>query len=124
VIEPRNYTDCGGRRRCKGGRQHRSTVAAERKDSAGVEEQGTFIEGFFRNLGGPVVSIDESGLGSPVNNPWPAAIAPCHLRERNPRRSGGKGARRPRSDCDFYLFEGLGKNSQIGIEILRILERN
>jgi hypothetical protein len=30
-----------------------------------------------RNLGGPVASADEPVLGSPVNNPWPAAIAPC-----------------------------------------------
>src|SRR5208282_1679215 len=30
-----------------------------------------------RNLGGPVVSADESGLGTPVNNPRPAGAAPC-----------------------------------------------
>jgi len=33
----------------------------ERRGPAGVEEQGTFIVGFFRNLGGPVVSVDEPG---------------------------------------------------------------
>jgi hypothetical protein len=33
----------------------------ERKGPAGVEEQGTFIVGFFRNLGGAVASVDEPG---------------------------------------------------------------
>ena len=36
-------------------------VVVEHNGPAGVEEQGTFIVGFFRNLGGPVVSVDEPG---------------------------------------------------------------
>jgi hypothetical protein len=50
-------------------------AVAERRGLAGVEEQGTFIVGFSRNLGGPVASANESGVGSPVSNPWPAAVA-------------------------------------------------
>ena len=50
---------------------------AERNGPAGVEEQGTFIVGFSRNLGAPVVSVNESGLGIPVNNSRPAAVASC-----------------------------------------------
>ena len=50
---------------------------AERQGPAGVEEQGTFIVGSSRNLGGPVVSANEPGVGSPVNNPWLAVVAPC-----------------------------------------------
>jgi hypothetical protein len=52
-------------------------VVAERRGPAGVEEQGTFIVGSSRNLGGPVVSVNESGLGIPVNNSQPAAGASC-----------------------------------------------
>jgi hypothetical protein len=44
---------------------------AERRGPAGVGEHGTFIVGSYRNLGGPVVSVDEPVLGNPVNNPWP-----------------------------------------------------
>jgi len=50
---------------------------AERRGPAGVEEQGTFIVGFSRNLGGPVVSANESGVGIPVNNSRPAVVASC-----------------------------------------------
>ena len=50
---------------------------AERNGPAGVEEQGTFILRSSRNLGGPVASVEEPVLGIPVNNPWPAAVAPC-----------------------------------------------
>jgi hypothetical protein len=50
---------------------------AERNGPTGVEEQGTFIMGFSRNLGGPVTSANESGWGNPVNNPMPAAVASC-----------------------------------------------
>ena len=35
----------------------------ERRGSAGVDEQGTFIVGSSRSLGSPVASVDESGLG-------------------------------------------------------------
>jgi hypothetical protein len=44
-----------------GGRQHRGAAVAERNGPSGVEEQGTFIVGSSRNLGDPVVSVDESG---------------------------------------------------------------
>src|SRR5580700_10334408 len=67
----------GVRRRPNSERQHRSAVVAERRGPAGVEEQGTFIAGSSRNLGGPVVSVKETGFGDPVNNPRPAAVAPC-----------------------------------------------
>ena len=40
-------------------------VVVEHNGPAGVEEQGTFILGFSRNLGGPVVSVYESGFGEP-----------------------------------------------------------
>ena len=40
-----------------------SAAVAERNGPAGVEEQGTFILGFSRNLGGPVASVSESGWG-------------------------------------------------------------
>jgi hypothetical protein len=50
---------------------------AERNGPSGVEEQGTFIVGSSRNLGDPVVSVDESGWGTPVNNSRPAAVASC-----------------------------------------------
>ena len=50
---------------------------AERRGPAGVEEQGTFIVGSSRNLGAPVASVDKPVLGSPVNNPRPAAAASC-----------------------------------------------
>src|SRR6516162_7658652 len=60
-----------------GGRQHRSVAVAERGGPTGVEEQGTFTVGSSRNLGGPVVSVNESGLGMPVNNSRPAAVASC-----------------------------------------------
>ena len=46
-----------------GGRQHRGAVVAERNGLAGVGEQGTLIVGFSRNLGDPVVSANESGVG-------------------------------------------------------------
>ena len=36
---------------------------AERRGPAGVGEHGTFIVGSSRNLGGPVVSVDEAGFG-------------------------------------------------------------
>ena len=55
----------------------KGAVAVEHNGPAGVEEQGTFILGFSRNLGGPVVSVYESGLGIPVNNSRPAAGASC-----------------------------------------------
>ena len=42
-----------------------------------MEEQGTFIVGSSRNLGAPVASVDKPVLGSPVNNPRPAAAASC-----------------------------------------------
>jgi hypothetical protein len=77
VIEPRNYGSRGSRRRRNGGRQQQSAVAAERRGPAGVEEQGTFIVGSSRNLGGPIASVDEPVLGIPVNNPWPGAVASC-----------------------------------------------
>jgi hypothetical protein len=63
-----------------GGRQHRSAAVAERNGPAGVEEQGTFTVGSSRNLGGPVVSVNEAGMGTPVNNPGPAAVASCGCR--------------------------------------------
>ena len=79
----------------------------ERKGPAGVEEQGTFIVGFFRNLGGPVVSVDEPGLGNPVNNPWPTGVAPCargsktrggrRYREAKETKRRGRGGRK--SEC-------------------------
>ena len=69
---------CRGSRRFPiGGRQHQSAVAAERGDPTGVGEQGTFTARSSRNLGGPVVSVNESGLGMPVNNSRPAAVASC-----------------------------------------------
>ena len=40
-----------------------SAAVAERNGPAGVEEQGTFIVGFSRNLGGPVVSVEEPVWG-------------------------------------------------------------
>jgi hypothetical protein len=63
-----------------GGRQHRSAAVAERNGPAGVEEQDTFTVGSSRNLGGPVVSVNEAGMGTPVNNPGPAAVASCGCR--------------------------------------------
>jgi hypothetical protein len=54
-----------------------SVAVAERNGPAGVEEQGTLTLGFSRNLGGPVASVSESGLGIPVNNSRPAAVALC-----------------------------------------------
>jgi hypothetical protein len=50
---------------------------AERNGPSGVEEQGTFIVGSSRNLGGPVASANESGVGIPVNNSRPATGASC-----------------------------------------------
>ena len=38
-------------------------VVVEHNGPAGVEEQGTFILGFSRNLGDPVASANESGVG-------------------------------------------------------------
>jgi hypothetical protein len=38
-------------------------AVAERKGPAGVAEQGTFIVGSSRNLGDPVVSVEETGDG-------------------------------------------------------------
>ena len=35
----------------------------ERRSPAGVGEQGTFIVGSSRNLGGPIVSVEETGGG-------------------------------------------------------------
>jgi hypothetical protein len=40
-----------------GGRQYRSAAVAERRGPAGVEEQGTFIVGFSRNLGGRAATL-------------------------------------------------------------------
>jgi hypothetical protein len=77
VIEPRNYCSRGSRRRRKGGRQHRSAVVAERRGPAGVEEQGTFIvgpPGTWEVLSPPPMN---PVWGSPVNNPWPIAVASC-----------------------------------------------
>jgi hypothetical protein len=36
---------------------------AERGGPAGVGEQGTFIVGSSRNLGDPVISVEEAGFG-------------------------------------------------------------
>lgn len=74
VIEPRNYGSRGSRRRRKRGRQHRSAAVAERRGPTGVGEQGTHAKGLFRNLGDPVVSVDESGWGHPVTSPWPVSV--------------------------------------------------
>ena len=76
-MSPEISICCGSRRFPFGGRQHRSAVVAERGGPTGVGEQGTFTVGFSRNLGDPVVSANESGVGSPVNNPRSAAVASC-----------------------------------------------
>ena len=61
MIEPRNYVVAGADvvSLAEGNIDARQLV--ERRGPAGVEEQGTFIVGFFRNLGGPVASVDELG---------------------------------------------------------------
>ena len=77
---------------------------AERNGPAGVEEQGTFILGFSRNLGGPVVSVNESGLGIPVNNSRPAAVASCSCGNETqgavavPRSEGNEASRKGRQE--------------------------
>jgi hypothetical protein len=77
---------------------------AERNGPAGVEEQGTFIVGFSRNLGGPVVSVNESGLGIPVNNSRPAAVASCSCGNKAqgavavPRSEGNEATREGRQE--------------------------
>ncbi len=77
VIEPRNHSS-GGSRHCReSGRRYQSAVVAERRDSAGVGEHGTFIMGSCRNLGDPVGSVALNGMGKPVNNPRPMGAAPC-----------------------------------------------
>ena len=77
MIEPRNYMIAGADAvvLAEGNIEARQWPSAD--DPAGVEEQGTFIVGSSRNLGGPVVSVDEPVLGIPVNNPWPVAVASC-----------------------------------------------
>ena len=78
VIEPRNLWGIAGVDVVQMAEDNTESAAvAERKGPAGVEEQGTCILGFSRNLGGPVVSVSESGLGIPVNNSRPAAVASC-----------------------------------------------
>ena len=89
----------GSRRRPNGGRQNRSAAVAERRGPAGVKEQGTFIVGFSRNLGGPVVSVEETGLGESGEQPLACGCCALRLRERSPRRCGGTAKRRKRSDA-------------------------
>jgi hypothetical protein len=80
-----------------GRRRRRSTAVAECGGLAGVEERGTFIVGFSRNLGGPVASVEETGNGNPEQNPRSAECGALRLRERSARRSGGTAQRRKRS---------------------------
>src|SRR5215469_2883377 len=90
-----------------GGRQHRSAAVAERRGPAGVEEQGAYITGSSRNLGASVVSVDETGLGTPVNTPGllvlrlaPAGAKPKaqrRYREAKETKRRGKGGRK--SEC-------------------------
>jgi hypothetical protein len=98
VIEPRKHNSRGSRHCREGGRQHRSAVVAEREDSAGVEEQGTFMMGSSRNLGGPVVSAAESGLGESGKQSPALGCRALRLWERSLRRSGGTTERRQRSE--------------------------
>ena len=53
----------------------RSSGRAER--SRRGRGAGHVHSGSSRNLGGPVVSANESGVEDPVNNPWLAAVASC-----------------------------------------------
>src|SRR5215831_11735114 len=69
-----------------GGRQHRSAAVAEREGPAGVEEQGTFIVGSSRNLGGPAASVNEAGVGESGKQPLACSRSALRLQERNPRR--------------------------------------
>jgi hypothetical protein len=63
--------------------------------------------GFSRNLGGPVASADESGVGNPVNNPWPVGAAPCALgakpkaqrRYRGAKETKRRGRGERKSEC-------------------------
>ena len=92
---------------------------AERGGPAGVEEQGTFIVGSSRNLGDPVASANESGVGSPVNNPWLAAVASCgceneaqgarRYREAKETKQRGRGGRK--SEC-FVLPKKRGNQPE------------
>jgi hypothetical protein len=89
---------------------------AERRGPAGVEEQGTFIVGFSRNLGGPVASVDESGVGNPVNNPWPTGVAPCargsktrgERRYREAKETKRRGRDGRKSECFTIEEEHFG----------------
>jgi hypothetical protein len=77
----------------------KGAVAVEHNGPAGVEEQGTFILGFSRNLGGPVVSVYESGFGDSGEQLQARSWRVLRLRERSPRRSGGTAKRRKRSNA-------------------------
>jgi hypothetical protein len=59
---------------------------AERRGPAGVKEQGTFIVGFSRNLGGPVASANASGVGESGKQSLARSCSVLQLRERSPRR--------------------------------------
>ena len=74
-------------------------VVVEHNGPAGVEEQGTFILGFSRNLGGPVISAYESGFGDSGKQLQARSCSVLRLRERSSRRSGGTAKRRKRSDA-------------------------
>jgi hypothetical protein len=77
VIEPRKHNSRGSRHCRESGRQHRGAVVAERQDSAGVEEHGTFMRGApgtWEILSSPP---RQPVWGTPVNKPRPAGAAPC-----------------------------------------------
>ena len=62
---------------------------AERNGPARIEERGTFIVGFPRNLGGPVVSVDEIRFEDCGEQLQDHSRSGLRLRERSPRRSDG-----------------------------------
>jgi len=72
---------------------------AERNGPAGVEEHGTFTVGSSRNLGGPVVSVDEIRFGDSGEQLQARSGSVLLLREQSPRRSGGTAKRRRRSNA-------------------------
>jgi hypothetical protein len=113
VIEPRNYVVVGADAvsLAEGNTEARKWPSAE--VPPGSKSRGTFIVGPSRNLGGPVVSVRKTGLGTPVNNPRPAGVAPVRLRERSKAqrryREAKETKRRGRGDGKSECFTVLTK---------------
>ena len=91
---------------------------AERRGPAGVEEQGTFIVGSSRNLGGPVASVLFPVLVCPVKTPGPRAVRLAsagakrktrRYREAKETKRRGRGGRK--SEC-FVVLKKRGNRPE------------